>query len=58
MMELVNYDLVISKGLDNLESFMERKPKLSNVIFLFRAKCPLIAELFGVDKNKPVVLWD
>ncbi|WP_054858071.1 ARMT1-like domain-containing protein [Vulcanisaeta sp. JCM 16159] len=55
VMELVNYDLVISKGLDNLESFMERKPKLSNVIFLFRAKCPLIAELFGVDKNKPVV---
>lgn len=34
--ELAGYDLVISKGLDNLETFMERKPGLDNVLFLFR----------------------
>ena len=53
--ELANYDLVISKGLDNLETFMERRPGLDNVLFLFRAKCPLIARLFNVERNKPVI---
>ncbi|WP_243678668.1 ARMT1-like domain-containing protein [Vulcanisaeta distributa] len=54
--ELMGYDLVISKGLDNLETFMERRPGLNNVLFLFRAKCPLIAKLLNVNKNKPVIL--
>ena len=53
--ELAGYDLVISKGLDNLETFMERRPGLSNVLFLFRAKCPLIARLFNVEKDKPII---
>ncbi|GAB6948308.1 DUF89 domain-containing protein [Vulcanisaeta sp. JCM 16161] len=53
--ELMNYDLVISKGLDNLETFMEKRPKLNNVLFLLRAKCPLIAEMLNVERNKPVV---
>ncbi|ADY00870.1 hypothetical protein VMUT_0659 [Vulcanisaeta moutnovskia 768-28] len=53
--ELMNYDLVISKGLDNLETFMEKSPILKNVLFLFRAKCPLIARLFSVERNKPVI---
>ncbi len=53
--ELMDYDLVISKGLDNLETFMERRPGLNNVLFLFRAKCPLIARLLNVERNKPVI---
>ena len=53
--ELASYDLVISKGLDNLETFMERRPGLSNVLFLFRAKCPLIARLFNVEKDRPII---
>ena len=56
--ELTGYDLVISKGLDNLETFMERKPGLSNVLFLFRAKCPLIARVFNVERGKPVVMMN
>ena len=53
--ELAGFDLVISKGLDNLETFMERRPSLNNVLFLFRAKCPLIAGLFNVGWGRPVV---
>mgnify|MGYP001770679663 FL=1 len=53
--ELAGYDLVISKGLDNLETFMEKKPELNNVLFLFRAKCPLIARLFNVEKDRPII---
>ncbi|WP_054843798.1 ARMT1-like domain-containing protein [Vulcanisaeta souniana] len=56
--ELMGYDLVISKGLDNLETFMERRPRLSNVLFLFRAKCPLIARVFNVERNRPVVMMN
>ncbi len=56
--ELMGYDLVVSKGLDNLETFMERRPGLNNVLFLFRAKCPLIARVFNVERNKPVVMMN
>ncbi|WP_238375030.1 ARMT1-like domain-containing protein [Vulcanisaeta thermophila] len=54
--ELGGYDLVISKGLDNLETYAEVMPGLDNVIFLFRAKCPIIAKLLNVAHNKPVIM--
>jgi len=53
---LGSHDLLIMKGLDNFETYLELKPRLGNALFLLRAKCPLIARLLGVPTNSPVIV--
>ena len=52
---LGSHDLLIMKGLDNFETYLELKPRLGSALFLLRAKCPLIARLLGVPTNSPVI---
>jgi len=53
---LRKHDLLISKGLDNFETYLEFNPALNNVVFLLRAKCPVVAEKLGVSRGKPVII--
>ncbi len=46
--------LIISKGIANLESYMER-PVNVNAIFLLKVKCEPIAKYLNVDKYRTVI---
>lgn len=53
---MARHDLVIAKGLDNYETYLEFKPKTPPILFLFRAKCRLIANMLGVGFASPVAV--
>ena len=48
--------LVISKGVGNLEAYLEANRRHGNVLFLFRVKCRPIMRLLNVPFGKPVVM--
>jgi len=45
---------VIAKGIANAEACMEREAMRS--LHLFRAKCDVLAEMFGVPKGAPIII--
>lgn len=47
-------DLVISKGQGNLEGLLDIE---SNIYFLLKAKCEIIAEVLEVEKDDFVFLY-
>lgn len=50
-------DLVIAKGIANLEGYIDSRRKLKGkTMFLLRAKCPLIARTFNVKKGTPLAV--
>ncbi|MEM1619624.1 MAG: ARMT1-like domain-containing protein [Fervidicoccaceae archaeon] len=53
---LEGVDLVIAKGIANLEAYMDEPGWLrGKALFALRAKCPPIAEMFGVPRGSPLV---
>lgn len=48
-------DLVISKGQGNFEALMEEEGR--SLFFLLKAKCPMVAEILGVQVNDYVFKW-
>ncbi|MEM3254014.1 MAG: ARMT1-like domain-containing protein [Fervidicoccaceae archaeon] len=54
---MLDSDIVISKGIANLEGYIDSGRWLENkAIFLLRAKCPVIARALGVPRKSPVIL--
>ncbi len=53
--ELEEYDVVVLKGIANLEAALEAPLEKPLTISLLRAKCRPLARLFGVEKGRPVV---
>ncbi len=50
-------DLVISKGIANMEAFLESRPvDPSKVLLMFRIKCSVLAEKFGMKIGTPLVI--
>jgi len=50
-------DVVLAKGIANLEAFLDSGAlRAEKVVFLLRAKCPVIAEAFGVERGAPIVV--
>ena len=47
-------DIVISKGQGNFESLSEVK----NIFFLLKAKCPVIAQRFGVETGSYIFRYN
>jgi len=47
-------DIIISKGQANYEILSDEN--LPNIIFLLRAKCPVVAEHIGIQEGSPVIL--
>ncbi len=53
--ELNGYDLVVLKGIANLEALAEyRTLNPEKTVVLFRAKCPVLASIFGVRLLTPI----
>ncbi|WP_069806820.1 ARMT1-like domain-containing protein [Vulcanisaeta thermophila] len=53
---LSKHDLVIVKGVGNLEAYLENNDKLNiRPLFLFRVKCGPMIRLFNVPKGTPVI---
>lgn len=48
-------DIVISKGQGNFESLIEEQRR---IFFLLKAKCPVNADLLGVNLNDYVFMWN
>ncbi|GGP18916.1 hypothetical protein GCM10007981_00490 [Thermocladium modestius] len=53
---LVGSELVISKGVGNLEAYMESGMKLGNALFLLRVKCKPFVRLLGVPMGRPIII--
>ena len=53
--ELEDYDVVILKGIANLEAALEAPLEKPLTVSLLRAKCRPLARLFGVEKGTPIV---
>jgi len=51
----LNDGFIISKGIANLEAYLENEVKLDS-LHLFRAKCDVLAEKFKVKKNMPIII--
>ena len=49
-------DLIVSKGMANLETVYFRRLK-TPVFFLFRAKCPVVADYFKAPVESQMALW-
>ena len=49
-------DLIVSKGMANFETLYFRRLK-TPVFFLFRAKCPVVADYFRAPLASPMALW-
>jgi len=50
-------DVVLAKGIANFEAFLDSgAPYAEKIVFLLRAKCPVIAEAFGVERRAPIVV--
>jgi len=52
---LARHSFIVSKGVGNLEAYLEMKLDL-NTVFLLRAKCRPITRLLGVPMGTPVIL--
>jgi len=58
---LASADVVVSKGIANFEAYLDYREAVeevldpSRLVFLLCAKCPVLAELFGVRRGAPVV---
>jgi len=56
---LLRSDIIISKGIANLEGYVDAGRWLAGkVIFLLRAKCPVIAKAFGVPRKSPIIVTE
>lgn len=53
---LIESEVIISKGVGNLEAYMESGLELNNVLFLLRVKCKPFIRLLGVSMGKPVIV--
>ena len=48
--------IVVAKGIANLEGFVDSRRCSCNILFLLRAKCPVLARTLGVELGEAVIM--